>query len=449
MAKKKKGGGGGDASNIALQALQIDVEYRNRELAFRVAADAAERAFQQKRMELVEQGQLQQQADQFARQFALQTMQFEFERELNIRQLGLSERAQQLNEGVTLREQAFNEAFRQSQLTGFVHTPGAVTPGTPSQPFVSQPTSASPGVQNFENFDPDRYLSAYPDLRAAADNHIAQGLWDEARARQWAWEHWNYAGKREGRDFPFKQAPAASFDPGTPGRVGAFTRTIVPTFQREQFERTLAEQGREFDIKALMEAPRGAADYLAYLNRLRGLNESGLLPGAVGALFRGEAVAGASDAGARVPVATNTQFAQGLIGASPGAGARWGGPYGAGNVIEAAGGLAGGGRTGIGGAATPGPEALGGGPYVGNPYADDTQAARRMLAPAFAYAQPSVPRGREVSLQQWRRLAPKEQEFALGAVQEYGPQEPEDFLHEMQWAAPRFERSAAARFVGV
>lgn len=74
--------------------------------------------------------------------------------------------------------------------------------------------------------------------------------------------------------------------------------------------------------QAILNAPRGPADWAAYANRLRGLQQSGELPGVLGTLALPGRTATFSDGGEAPPVPlTNTQFADaatlGLSGGTP------------------------------------------------------------------------------------------------------------------------------------
>ncbi len=76
--------------------------------------------------------------------------------------------------------------------------------------------------------------------------------------------------------------------------------------------------------QAVLNAPRGPADWAAYANRLRGLQQSGELPGALGTLALPGRTATYSNGGQAPPVPlTNTQFADaatfGLTGGTPAA----------------------------------------------------------------------------------------------------------------------------------
>ena len=73
-------------------------------------------------------------------------------------------------------------------------------------------------------------------------------------------------------------------------------------------------------------------------------------------------------------------------------------------------------------------------------------AIRRMYGSVFDNEpMPTIPRGSQVSYEQFRNLLPSEQEYALGMAEEFGPERPEDFLEAMKRAAPDFQRSPVAR----
>ncbi len=110
-------------------------------------------------------------------------------------------------------------------------------------------------------------------------------------------------------------------------------RDGVPTLANRQFEesmrqfnigqennvRDFGEAQRQFNVGQVLNAPRGPADWAAYTKKLRALQGSGDLPGAVGAMFDpSQRVASYSDGGqATGPVLSNTDLALAMTGVSP------------------------------------------------------------------------------------------------------------------------------------
>lgn len=80
------------------------------------------------------------------------------------------------------------------------------------------------------------------------------------------------------------------------------------TFERERWE-TDTELRKAENV---LNAPRGPADYAAYLNRLYGLQQRGMTPGVVGDILTGMNVGTAGAMQGNMPI-SNTQFAQALM----------------------------------------------------------------------------------------------------------------------------------------
>ena len=179
------------------------------------------------------------------------------------------------------------------------------------------------------------------------------------------------------------------------------------------------EQRRQFDVNAVMNAPRGPADWYAYGNRLRGLQGTGALPGVIGNLVMGGQVARYSNGGQATPTPmTNTQMAMLATGQAQGSQYPGVQQY----------------QTG-----QPGQPPVN---YAAGAGGDPQQAAQM-----FGLS------GRDVSYQQFRNLSPDEQQLTLGAASEgvggFTPQSNQDFLQQMQAAAPNYQRSALGRMSGV
>lgn len=87
------------------------------------------------------------------------------------------------------------------------------------------------------------------------------------------------------------------------------------TMAREKQEFDQGMQNKQFELskaQTVLNAPRGPADYSAYLNRLYGLQSTGMVPGVVGQLLSGAPVSQAGANQGPMPM-SNTQFATAAV----------------------------------------------------------------------------------------------------------------------------------------
>lgn len=327
MGKKKD-------KNNPLDMLQLDIQYRDRQLAAELAMHNAEMAYKQKYMEMIDLPGLEESKRQFALEYALSVSELDWKKEMATREFGESQRqfdisAQLDRERLQLDQNA--EAFRQKIQEG----------------------------------------------QFALDEAAVTGF---------------YQGK--------------------------------PTQQAIQFE-------KEFGLKqaqTVLNAPRGPADYHAYINRLTGLQNAGAnLPGVVGQLMSGAGMAGASTGAMQgaMPM-SNTQFATQAVygqGAQPNPATSPPNPAASADLqanapmFSAAAG-AGQNATGI---APPG--GFPGG--VGSPNA--------------------VRGGTDVNYREWNRLSPVTQQYVTGYAEEELGQPAEDFLWGIARGAPGTESASGGR----
>jgi hypothetical protein len=257
--------------DIALEAMRMDLDFRNRELATQQAIAAAQQAFERQRMMLIEQGAQAQQADQFARQYALQIGQLEFEKTLGTAQLGLSAQGQAHAQRMDLMRQQFDEQFNTAAQMGF-------RDGVPTLDRYKFDQTLGEQQRQF-----DVGSTGYNNGRATLEREqMERGLGEEQR----------------------------QFNVGQSGFMNG-----AATLEREK----ALENQRQFDVSTIMNAPRGAADYVGYIRNLRGLEGQGLAPGLLAQLAGGEAVraAGVSNGGQSfAPAATNADLAQAAVAQS-------------------------------------------------------------------------------------------------------------------------------------
>lgn len=449
-----------------LRLLQLDVDFRDRELAFRQAAEAAQQAYQRERMNLVDIPGLEATKNQIAAEYAQKAADLAFQKARFEQEFGLARDTQSWerdwrNKQLELDNQRFklDDAIRSGQLRLDEATiSGKMADGTKTlarEQWEKQSALDVAGVTGYLPGTGQWVGGANPPAGSTVPNgnemvQMPTGEWmtrQDAHSRGWM------------------QLPGE-------------------TLERQKF----GEQQRQFNINTVMNAPRGPADYAAYMNRLRGMNESGLVTGAVGNLFRGEQVAELSDAGERVPVATNTQLAGALTGliappSQPPAAMSTSQQHTSSVLTDAPSGTTDyTNGTWVGGPNRPGAfSGVGANDMITLPTGEQTtrqdayergwdwvpsktqsaaatatpttnsasgnDAIRHMYGSVFSNepVPTNIPRGSQVSYENFRNLLPSEQEYALGIAEEFGPERPEDFLTAMKRAAPDFQRSPVAR----
>lgn len=223
--------------------------------------------------------------------------------------------------------------------------------------------------------------------------------------------------------------------------------------QKRQYDLNFGENQRQFNTSAVLNAPRGPADWAAYTARMRGLQGGGTMPGAVGSMFDPNAqVASFSNGGqATGGVLSNTDLALAATGQgdpSKLTGTPWQGSFGTMPQQQSS-------------ASTSSPEmqsTLHTGsvdPYGGtNPTSSAAANALGMSQDGSGLTSPSTSaqQGTDMSLpsiQKFRKFAPTEQEMGLGYLAENGGPTEEDAKYLMSRQAPNYARSTSARFNGV
>jgi hypothetical protein len=256
-------------ANKKQKQLSLDNEFRDRQLAAQIAMHNAEQEYLRKRMELVDLPGLEADKDKFAKQYALQMAQFDFQKIMTEKEYGLSEKTFQLKEEIDRKRLQMDQESQQFQQS----------------------------VQN-------RQMQ----LNEANVTGFFGG--QETLERQ----KFNEQMRQFNKDFGLRESSTTGYYNGQ------------KTFDREKFEAdqtgylngqsTLDRERLNLDrANAVLNAPRGPADYVAYMNRMRGVNGSGMMPGVVSRLFNGEQISGvpSTDYNMETPT-SNTQYAMGMIG---------------------------------------------------------------------------------------------------------------------------------------
>lgn len=109
MASKKK--------NDPLSMLQLDIQYRDRQLAAELAMHNAEIAYKNKMMELVDVPGLEESKHQFALNYALESSKLDFEKEMSQREFGESQRQFEINNELNQRKFLLDQNAQQFQQT--------------------------------------------------------------------------------------------------------------------------------------------------------------------------------------------------------------------------------------------------------------------------------------------------------------------------------------------
>lgn len=345
------------AEQMQQQQMQLDNQFKDRQLAAELAMHAAEQEYLKQRMIWIDLAQTSADADQFAKSYALQISEFEYSKISAEREWGLSERTFNLQEEMDRARLSLE--------------------------------------QNAEQFK-----------QMVANKQLT-----------------------------FDESSITGFFNGQ--------RTLA----REKFD----ESTREFDLnygldraKAVLDAPRGPADYVGYINRMRGTNNtSAEQPGVISNLFKGTGISG-PNADYRQPVPTsNTQYALGMLQATD---PRWGGQplntqSGSGTPLSNS------------TASQQPPQASQPSIFSGATATQGTNdpnvdAARRMISNmsnTSSTGDPTIKYGSDVNIQSWNKLSPIEQEYTKGLVEENGGQPGEDFEWSMKEAAPDFRQVAKSR----
>lgn len=392
--------------------LAAQMAYQGASLKEQKAARKAQDSYNKKRLELERQG-LSLQADQIAKQYAMDQAKLEWDKESFRQQFGEQQFQNQWQREFDEKQQALDETWRTAEQTGF-----------------------RDGVPTLENLKFNESTRQFD---------VQQG--------------------NNERDF------------------GESVR---------RYDQDFGEQQRQFNTKTVMDAPRGPADWAAYQNRLRGLQNSGSL------MFGTNPVASFSNGGQQTgPVLSNTDLALAMTGQGNPAqlqGTPWQGmaPRGATDLsggsfnVRASG--VGNGMTAADtqmryGATVQQEQARSGQPNAAmlqgqgsagiptqprsqerdslfktnssNPYGEGPSSSSNAAANALGVAQPQQPQAQSQSalsipsLQRYRKFAPTEQQMGLGELEEAGIATPEDAQYQMERQAPQYARSRSARMQGV
>lgn len=249
--------------------------------------------------------------------------------------------------------------------------------------------------------------------------------------------------KQSALDETWRVAEQTGFRDGVPTLA-----TMQFNEQTRQYNQTFGENQRQFNVSTVLNAPRGPADWAAYEKKMRGLQGTGSMPGAVGSMFDPNAqVASFSNGGqATGPVLSNTDlaFAATGLGSQQGLqGTPWQGAFGSQPSSTS------------GAAASPSFTTNSENPYgetnptasaAGNALGVDTtqQQADRPTQQSDGSMDMSLP-----SIQKFRKYAPTEQDMGLGYLAENGGPTEDDAKYLMSRQSPNYKQSAAARFAGV
>lgn len=436
----------------------LDPDYLNRQLgatitnnaanvALQAAQNKAQAAYQSKLVELQKQG-LGLQAQQIAQSYALDQAKLEFEKQQFAQTYGLQSQQQGWQQQFDQQQADLDNAYKTAEQTGF--RDGVPTLATLQMQQQNNQFTAGQ-AQQASQFNAQLGFSQ---AQLAEQQRVAdQGNSLDLQKLQ-----------EQQREFNQQQTDAGSqwqrqFDLGanqfqqTFGE-GARQFDVTTANQVDQFGRTLGEQQRATNLNAVLNAPRGPADWAAYSARMRGLASSGALPGG-GAAAGGSGQNDIAGFGSIAPVASysnqgqfqgnvlsNTDLALAATGQGDPSklqGTPWQGAYGAPN-----GGAATSGAPQQQGASQSqqrgGTSAYGGGTSAyGGPAGGNTAQGQ-----GNGGADISLP-----SLQKFRRYAPTEQQMGLGYIAENGGPTAEDSQYLMQRSAPNMAQSRQARYGGM
>lgn len=408
------------ADKASLDSLRMDMDLRNRQLAAQIAESAAERAFQQKRLELIEQGMLQQEAEQFAKEFALREAEFEFEKQMTTRQFGLSERAQEFTEEIERRRQAFEESWRTAEQRGFYDDNGVKRPTFAREQFERE------FAESQRQFDVSTIMNAPrgPADWAAFENRLrglnAQGALPGVIGQLFQGQPGGIAGYSNAGQF---NGPVASNTDLAFALTGAQPQQPAPAPQPQPAP---APQPQ-------VVVPRPAS---GGFGQWRQKNAAALQQ------LAGMGIATPDDATLDDPVKRQQWY----VSAQQALASRPAQQQAAPATLPATTGGAAAPQSG-GGTPTAATFATGG-PYGAN--AGSTTAAQQMFGGILSRPTPTtIPQGYRVSAQNWNALSPDEQQMALGYAQEYGGTTPQTFLYGMERAAPNYSPSRTGKFFGM
>lgn len=364
-----------DFDRDQLEALML---YQAGSLKEQKAARKAQDSYNKKRLELERQG-IALQADQLAKQYALDQAKLEWDKESFRLQFGETQFQNQWQRQFEEKQQALDEVWRTAEQTGF--------------------------------------RDGVPTLETLKFNE---------QTRQ--------------------------FDVGQANNERDFGESV------RRYDQDFGEQQRQFNTNAVLNAPRGPADWAAYQNRLRGLQNAGSL------MFGDAPVASFSNGGQQTgPVLSNTDLALAMTGQGDPSklqGTAWQGmapqaqqqSYGTMGTQD----LQSYGTMGTQDVKQPQQQKV----FTtgsSNPYGDGQSSTSNAAANALGVApqqqsQTQSPYSTNLSipsLQRFRKFNPTEQAMGLGELEEAGVATADDAQWQMERQSPQYARSRGARMTGV
>ncbi len=342
---------GSSSKSNPLNMLQLDIQYRDRQLAAELAMHNAEIAFQQSQLQLVSIPALEQDKFQFSQNYALEQAKLTFQQEM--------------------AKLEYGESQRQFDVTNELE----------QRKFVLQ--------QNMQEFT----------------QRIQQGQFELDKA--------SITGFYEGQ--PTMQR--INMEAGLTGYYNG-----APTFAREQFEKNFGLE----QAQTVLNAPRGPADYAAYLNRLYGLQQQGFaLPGAVNNILTGQQTGSAGAMQGPMPT-SNTAFANALVYGQQAPTT----PLGTGTAAAPAQGTP----------AQPNTEATTGGSSLFSSAAGGS-GQYDQLSGGLQSGDQIVKSGSDVNFRDWQKLSPVTQQYVQGYAEEALGQPKEDFMWGIANSAPALPQS--------
>jgi hypothetical protein len=413
-----------DRSDRELAALMA---YQGASLKEQKAARKAQDSYNKKKLKLEKQG-LGLQADQIAKQYAMDQARLEWDKESFRQQFGEEQFQNKWQREFEEKQAALDETWRTAEQTGFRDG----VPTLSKLQFDEQTRQFNVTQKNNErDFGEDvrRFDANFGEDKRRYDQDFGEDT------------------RRYDQDF------------------GEGVR---------RYDQDFGEGQRQFNVGSVLNAPRGPADWAAYRNRLRGLQDSGSL------MFGNDPVASFSNGGqATGPVLSNTDLALAVTGQGDPTklqGTPW---QGVGEQVYR---TQGGGQSDLSlanaaayrttqpvsdvgygaGQADTGARPASFKTNSSNPYGagNDGPSSAGAAASALGIQQPQqseqagpAPRSQSAlsipSLQRFRKFNPTEQAMGLGELEEAGIATADDAQWQMQRQAPLYGRSRSARMAGV
>lgn len=288
-----------------LLKLGADTDFNKRSLKEQKAARKAQDSYNKKRLELERKG-LGLQADQLAKQYAMQQAQLEWDKESFRMEFGETQRNNEWERGFRDREMALENEWRTAEQTGF-------RGGVPTLQKLQMD-------EDQRQFNVQAGLSRDELAERQRQFNVGSGQWDrefgegqrrfDTETGQWQ-QQFGEDTRRYEQDFG-ESSRRYEQD------FGEDRRRYDQGFgeDRRRYDQDFGEGQRQFNVGTVMNAPRGPADWAAYTKKLRALQGSGAMPGAVGAMFDpSQQVASFSSGGQQTgPVLSNADLALSMVG---------------------------------------------------------------------------------------------------------------------------------------